>query len=222
MKLDNFNRADFNTLMTFVSRRNIGIQESGPGIIMRHDVDDNLERSVAMAEAEAQYKVKATYFILNTAPYWSKGYWDLLRYIESLGHEIAWHNNVITQWLKCDKKKSLDFLIQEVLLEFAEHGFEIKGSASHGDGMCYQYNYVNNQVFTAFPKAGLNGKPNELDYDQLEMAKYGLDYEAYAISSNVYLSESGKKWRALVKEKDLENMDNRCQILIHPQWWDLK
>lgn len=221
MKLDNFNRTDFNTLIGFVSRRNIGIQDSGPGIIMRHDVDDNLERSVAMAEVESQYKVKATYFMLNTAPYWAKGYWDLMRYIKSLGHEIAWHNNVITQWLKADKKKSIDFLITEVLMEFLDNGFEIKGSASHGDGMCHQHNYVNNQIFVSFQKAGLNGKPNTLDYEQVKMEDYGLEYEAYAIHSDVYVSESGKNWRGKMRQSDLEDMTNRVQILIHPQWWDL-
>lgn len=221
MNLSNFNRPDFFELMKYVSRRNIGIQEEGLGIIMRHDVDDLLERSVAMAEVEAQFKVKATYFILNTAPYWSKNYWDLMRYIQSLGHEIAWHNNVITQWLKCNKTHTVDFLITEVLMQFMENGFEIKGSASHGDGMCYQYNYVNNQAFTQFPKIGLNGKPNTLEYEQVDMHSYGLEYEAYAIPRDVYLSESGKKWRSKIKESDLENESNRTIILIHPQHWQL-
>lgn len=222
MNLDQFNRQDFEKLMDYVAPRNIGIQEDGPGIIMRHDIDDNLERAVKMAEVESEHGVRATYFMLNTASYWNtKWSWEKFRYIESMGHEIAWHNNVITEWIKAERQQSIDTLIIKVLCEFLEEGFTIKGSASHGDGLCYVHNYVNNQVFTAFPKVGLNGKPNTLDYQQVKMEDYGLEYEAYAIPRDVYLSESGKKWRSEINESDLRNQNNRVCILIHPQHWQL-
>lgn len=221
MRLDNFDRANFNELMTFVSRRTIKMQDKGPGIIMRHDIDDDIERAVKMAEVENQYGVSATYFMLNTASYWKKGYWDLFRYIETLGHEIAWHNNVITEWIQADKKVSIDYLITEVLMEFLDNGFKIKGSASHGDKTCYEYGFVNNQVWTSFEKKGLNGKPNTLDYQQVKMEDYGLEYEAYAIPHDVYLSESGKRWRSEIRESDLTNKDNRVMVLVHSQHWQL-
>ena len=221
MTLNNFNRTDFLHLMGYVSQRSIGIQEKGPGIIMRHDVDDDLDRSVAMAEIESDHGVIATYFILNTAPYWSEKMWPSLQYIRALGHEIAWHNNVITEWLKGGKTEYIDYYILKVLGQFNEHGFKIKGSASHGDSWCYIYNYVNNQVFKQFIKSGLNNKPNTLEYEQVDMHDYGLEYEAYAISRDVYLSESGRKWRSEINEIDLEDKSNRIMVLIHPQHWQL-
>lgn len=221
MTLNNFDRKDFIQLLTYASRRNITFHDSGPGIIMRHDIDDDLPRAIRMAEVESEYNVKATYFMLNTAKYWDGNQWDAFRYIEKLGHEIAWHNNVITQWIKERDVKTIDELIKEVLKEFSHHGFNIKGSASHGDKLCYEYGFVNNQVFTSFPKVGLNGKANTLNYEQVEMEDYGLVYEAYAVAHDVYLSESGKRWRSEIKESDLENRENRIQILTHSQHWDL-
>jgi hypothetical protein len=220
MNLSKFDKSTFDQLLSFVEPRCISFHDKGPGIIMRHDVDNDLPRSVKMARAEAAAGISATYFILNTAPYW-KDCWASLKEIQSLGHEIAWHNNVITEWIKCDKKKSIDELITDTLFEFMEHGFEIKGSASHGDGLCYQYNYVNYQAFTCYPKNGINGNPAKVDFDQVEMSSYGLEYEAYSVGQDVYLSESGKVWKTPVLAGDLLNKENRVQILIHPQWWTL-
>lgn len=221
MNLDSFNRRSFDALLSLVGNRSISFTDKGPGILMRHDVDDNIARSVAMAKAEHAAGVRATYFILNTAKYYTDGCWDHLEQIQSLGHEIAWHNNVITQWIECDRKKSIDLLIMEILLEFADNGFPINGSASHGDQKCYQYNYVNYQAFTCYPKNGLNGSPAKIDFSQVEMQSYGLEYEAYSVGQDVYLSESGRQWRSEVKAGDLLNPNNRVQILIHPQHWDL-
>lgn len=215
LDLSTFNRQAFEILMSYVAARNITFFDKGPGIMLRHDVDDNIERSVRMAEIEAEYNVKATYFILNTAPYWSRG-WEQYRYIQSLGHEIAWHNNIITQWIQAGQQQSLDYLIRKVLNEFTRHDFIIRGSASHGDSLCYQHKYVNYEVFTIAPKV------NTLKYAQVNMADYALEYEAYFVGHNHYLSESGGKWRMPVNTDDLKNHELRTQILIHPQWWNLQ
>lgn len=224
MNLNNFNKSDYEQLLKYASRRNITFHDSGPGIIMRHDIDADLPRAMRMAEVESEWGVRATYFMLSTAKYWDGKQWDAFRYIERLGHEIAWHNNVITEWVKWQQLpsgKTIDELITGILKEFQLNGFKIRGSASHGDKMCYEYGFVNNQVFVSFPKVGINGKANTLNYEQVKMEDYGLVYEAYAVPFDVYLSESGKRWRSEIKESDLASDSNRVQILTHSQHWDL-
>lgn len=224
MNLSRFNRADVTQLLSVVAKRNITFKQAlkgSKGVIMRHDVDADIDKSVAMARLEHQIGVKATYFILNTAKYWNHSMWEKLEEIEAMGHEIAWHNNVITQWISGNKTKTVHELITEVLTEFMEHDFDVVGSASHGDRLCYQYNYVNNQVFKQFEKSGLNGKNNLLMYDQVDMHSYGLEYEAYLVPRDVYVSESGGVWSSEVNESDLEDPSKTVQILIHPQWWSL-
>jgi len=215
LNLSTFDAPALRELFTHITPRNITFHDKGPGIIMRHDVDDNIERSVKIAELEKQHNIKATFFILNTAPYWSRPCWDQYRYIQSLGHEIAWHNNIITQWIQAGQRNNLNELIANVLKQFTDQGFTIRGMASHGDSLCYQYKFVNYEAFTVAPKV------NTLNYKQIDMSTHGLQYEAYFTGHNHYLSESGGKWRTEVKTEDLENKELRTQILIHPQWWKL-
>ena len=86
-------------------------------VLLRHDVDDLLERSVAMAELQHKCGVKATYFILDTAPYWNPAnpdMWLKINRIAELGHEIAWHNNVLTRWVVTGNKIEIDDLKSKV------------------------------------------------------------------------------------------------------------
>ena len=65
-------------------------------IMIRHDIDDNLDAAVRMAEREAQMGVVSTYYMLDTASYFYKPESiQKYQYIQSLGHEIGWHNNAL-------------------------------------------------------------------------------------------------------------------------------
>lgn len=70
MNLSTFDSRAFSELLEAVGGRSISFHDKGPGVLMRHDVDADIERSVKMAQAEYAAGVRATYFILNTAAYW--------------------------------------------------------------------------------------------------------------------------------------------------------
>src|SRR5205807_4619721 len=71
---------------------------SGMGdIALRHDVDDRLESALELARREHARGLRATYFVLHSAPYWERE--DLverLRELQALGHELGWHNDLVT------------------------------------------------------------------------------------------------------------------------------
>lgn len=63
-------------------------------VILRHDIDTSLEQAVRLARLEAENGVKTTYFVLLRTDFYnvaSKGSYDLLHQILSLGHEIGLH-----------------------------------------------------------------------------------------------------------------------------------
>ena len=62
---------------------------------LRHDVDDRLESALELARREHARGLRATYFVLHTAPYWEReDLVDRLRELQALGHEVGWHNDL--------------------------------------------------------------------------------------------------------------------------------
>src|SRR5919199_3779509 len=66
-------------------------------LALRHDVDERLDSALVLARLEADRALRATYFVLHTAPYWHEP--DLLPRLlrlQELGHEVGLHNDLVT------------------------------------------------------------------------------------------------------------------------------
>ena len=63
-------------------------------VILRHDIDNSIDKSVKLAELEAELGVKSTFFVLLTSDFYnpsSKKNIKGLHRIQELGHEIGLH-----------------------------------------------------------------------------------------------------------------------------------
>lgn len=195
-------------------------------ILFRHDVDDNLDNSVNLSIMQMGYDIEATYFILDTAPYFNpsdKEMWKKIRRIQSNGHEIGWHNNAITTWIKTGRRKPLKEHVRDAVQPFLDNGINIYGSASHGDRLCYQFGYINYELFQGYMGERVGtaidfAKPT-IEIEKVNPNDFSLHYETYHIPHDLYFSEPGGKWSAN-GEPRIEK-DKRIQVLIHPQWWSL-
>jgi len=214
-------------LLTACKGKDIFFDNPGSGILIRHDVDDDLDRSVKMAELENEIGVKATYFILNTERYWNNithketDFIASLHYIQSLGHSIQWHNNSIAEL-----KNNPDWLIRNIILEplniLREIGFDIKGSASHGDKLCHQHGFINYEVFSGSmgerTREAVNFKKPDFEIPKINPADFGLEWEAYHVPYDEYYSESGGRWKVIPDPEHIAQHEGRVQLLLHPQW----
>ncbi len=79
-------------------------------VILRHDVDYDLKKTIQMAELENKNGVSATYFVLATSGFYnvmSKESKKVIGYLQSLGHKIGLHfdeaNYDITEETWCPK-----------------------------------------------------------------------------------------------------------------------
>jgi len=191
------------------------LNDLAPCVLLRHDVDDDLDKSVRNAELQKEIGVKATYFILNTAPYFDASsaiMWNKIHYIQSLGHEIGWHNNILAQYMDGANAER----IKEILGFFSENGINVNGSASHGDPLCRQYGFINYEIFEGCTRSKDPTLPEpKFSWDRIKMQDVGLSWEAYWIKRDVQYSEPGGYW-----SKGLEPVidpTKRTMILIHPQ-----
>ncbi len=78
--------------------------------ILRHDVDNSIEKALEMALIEHALGVKSTYFVLLSSTFYnvlSKKERDNLLKISALGHEIGLHFDEMNYETPCDVKQAI-------------------------------------------------------------------------------------------------------------------
>jgi len=188
-------------------------------LIIRHDVDMSLNHALKFATAESIMGIHSTYFLLHTAKYFDYSR-TLLKKCERLldmGHDIGIH-------IDMEVNKSPMFFLSKPLRFLRKHGIPVNGASLHGS----------------------RKRKRETGIDTMRMwndnflEPLGLEYEAYHLKGNAYLSDCGSKWLGFVSEEgdtfanmqEYPNLELRVsqifremnhglmQILIHPYWWD--
>ena len=188
-------------------------------LALRHDVDSSLESALELADQEHARDLRSTYFVLHTAPYWSRpDLLDRLRELQSLGHEVGFHNDLVT--LERTQGIDIDEYARRELGRLREAGIEIVGAAAHGSPWCHRLGFHNNYAFAGWDEP-VPGFPSLTVQRKLEPAALGLEYEAYHVLRDEYFSDasfvSGRRSHPL----DLELVPGRRAIvLVHPCHWD--
>src|SRR5262245_33430402 len=108
----------------------------GPSILLRHDIDNFVKRSVEFARVEAGLGIPATYFVRIHGDYNPFHVNDYLRFkkIEEMGHEIALHSDVCEFAALTGQSDRLEDLFRREI-RFLETALEVKtyGVATHRD-----------------------------------------------------------------------------------------
>ena len=212
-------------------------------LVIRHDVDHDLETAVEMAGWEAANGIRSTYSLLHTAWYW--GEFDGRRYrhtrdlvragdrILELGHEINLHNNLAVLALRtgCDPSVVLD-----AELEFMRGvGWPVTGTATHGDALCRSLEFRNFELFSHAVKPEFGGPrvvvgpEGAVRLGGLELAEFGLEYEAYDLHRDLMVTDSGGRLlgqRHVAGRRWFGRSDpsrgTLASLLTHPLWWDFR
>ena len=116
-------------------------------IALRHDVDHNLDVALDLAYYEYKRGFQATYFVLHDHAYnQDPMFTEKLLQLQDYGHEIGIHCNLIAGWLNHTFDDPAAHLAKW-LDRVRSAGISIKGTATHGDALCYQYGVINNWFF---------------------------------------------------------------------------
>ena len=204
-----------------------------PVFALRHDVDQRLDSALELGRLEHGRGLRATYFVLHTAEYWSdpKLLTKLLVLQDDYGHEIGWHNDLVT--LQCvfgiDPRRYLERELERLRLA----GIRVRGVSSHGSSFCYRFGYHNNYFFADFEGEVVPGFPNvdvvETQLGQCVIGRaalkdFGFEYEAYHLDNNLYYSDtassSGRRWHPDDLELGAILPGDKAIVLIHPCHWD--
>ena len=215
-------------------------------LILRHDVDHDFETALKMGRWEQAHGLRATYCILHTAWYYGtftedgritrhKEMLDCCRELQSMGHEINLHNNFIVEALRTGFHP-VDMMRCELAF-MRWNGIDVRGTSTHGDGLCRTLAFRNYELFSesVYEERGgprtieMNG--HHVDIGYTSMSTLELDYEAYDLPRDHYITDSGgnlrvrknTRGRAGLRRSELENPPHYPRIvgiLTHPIWWN--
>jgi hypothetical protein len=200
-----------------------------PIVGIRHDVDHDLGSALHMARLERARGIRTTYFVRHTAAYYTRDarLRAALRTLQDdLGHEVGLHHDVLTLMLRrgadpvAELRRELEWL--------RDAGIDVRGAAAHGAGGGYH----NNWVFSDWPEAELGvANADELLIDgraaripKTTLAEVGLEYEAYHLDEDVYVSDArfdARRRRVDPASLELETLQpgTRTVLLVHPCHW---
>ena len=213
-------------------------------LMIRHDVDHDIDTAVRIAKWEADRGIRATYCLLHTSWYYGKldgdryQHTDLLvdsiERIVGLGHEVNFHNNLITVALTTGNNPAR--ILENELAFYDSLGVSVTGTSTHGDALCRELNYRNWELFQEccderFGGArtienNVDGKRFKSDVGKRSMYEFGLEYEAYDMGKDRYHTESGGNMRTRESTKGRRSFGRHeqtrgsvCGVLTHPIWW---
>jgi hypothetical protein len=188
-------------------------------LALRHDVDSRLESALEVARLEARRGLRATYFLLHTAPYCAEP--DFLlraRELQDLGHEVGFHNDLVTAARVHGRDPRA--VLEEALARLRGAGLEIVGTAAHGSPWCHRLGFHNNYVFAGWDEPR-PGYPNLGVPQKLDPHEFGLEYEAYHVPRDAYFSDSTFVGGRRRHPASLRlRMGHRAIVLVHPDHWD--
>ena len=224
--------------------RDLGAADPGGRVLvgLRHDVDNRFDSALRFAELEHRRGVRATYFVLHTARYYGSlgpgsarhdpRLLPALRRLQELGHEVGWHNDLVTLQLVYGLDP-VEYLAEE-LRWLRESGVDVVGTSAHGSIHCHRLGFHNNEFFLDWPEAVPNGRPSrarvrvggeEVELRRGRLGDFGLRYEAYHLGEDRYFSdarfdERGRRWHPELLDLHSLRPGERVVVLVHPCHWD--
>ncbi len=185
-----------------------------PCFYIRHDVDQDMDRALAIAKVECRHGYFSTWFLLAPGSYAeNRNYYGTLangairhdpqlvdhcKRLVDFGHDLGFHNDLVALAL-ATKRSPAELLAGEIEF-FAGHGIRLVGTASHGSPLARRLKYNNRELFAGCIRRGwVSGRTIEHDgqsiqLHSLRLEDYGFRYEAYSLPRDSRLSESGGVW----------------------------
>lgn len=172
-------------------------------IILRHDVNFDLNKALNLAKIEKSINIKSTYFfLLSNKNYniFNHSNLKIIKKIESLGHKIGLHFD-FDNYPNSTNDETLTFLKNEIKCINFLLNTKIKYLSIHRPSMFFLKNFKN--------KKKIFGLVNTY-------------YKGFTTGKFKYLSDSNGSWREGDPISFFNNNKIKLsyQILTHPFWWN--
>lgn len=192
-------------------------------IIMRHDVDREVNRALEMAKIENEYEIKSTYYFRHVNNVFDPA---AIKKIENMDHEIGFHYEVLDK-AKGNVGKAIEIFGNE--LEDLREVSRIDTVCMHGNPLAPWSNLDLWKTFD-YSKFGIIGEPYlSIDYDKvLYLTDTGRTWGNRNIRVKDVIKSEYKKniisFEKLTSTKDIIELVRRGKVpqiclLVHPNRW---
>lgn len=168
-------------------------------LVLKHDVETDVNKAYTLAKIEAKYGHKGSYYVQAYLLKDDKNI-DLLKQMQSMGHEISYHYDVLDSSKGDIKKADIEFLENKEL--FKKNGFKITTVCQHGNPIVERVGYTSNRDF--FRNENISNKYCEISDIMVNFKeKYSTDYS--------YYSDAGRKFKFIFDpiNNDVVNSDDK-------------
>ena len=227
-------------------------------LLVRHDIDHDIGRARRFSELDRSMGIRSSFYLLHPGDYGrTTNYYGTIApdrvtqapaLIEAAhlllrdGHEVGLHTDLVQ--LSHITGRPVGELLAEALAGFRANGVDVVGTAAHGSVFRRRHRFQNFEIFRGCTwKEGEVGRTLRIGEwswtaHGLDMADFGLGYEAYSLPRDIYVMDSGgnitiddaTRERQPLRLDDepaieefcalIRNIDGpRVQILFHPIWW---
>lgn len=181
----------------YIYRNYHNYDQTDRSVILRHDIDMDIDRAVRMAQIEAEMGAASTYFVLVTSNFYnifSKENENKLRKIHEMGHEIGLHFDEAKYDVETDLVCAME---QEVVLLEQCMGCPVRSVSMHRPSK----------------------KTLEADYS-IKGGEIVNSYGTEFFRNHKYVSDSRRNWREDVRAIIKGGEYDRLHVLTHPFWYD--
>lgn len=171
-------------------------------IVLKHDVETSVANAHHLAKIEHQYGINGSYYVqvylLNDAENVR-----LLKEMQSWGHEISYHYDVLDANSGDYEAAEKDF--RKYSKQFADNGFHYDTICQHGNPVKTRVGYHSNRDFFR-NKEIRNHYPNLVDMV--------VNYSQYAVSKYRYISDAGYRWNIITEPETNDIHPNTKNVKI--------
>ncbi len=171
-------------------------------LLLRHDIDADMEAALEIAYIEHELQIKSTYFFMIQSPIYnlfSRRNMEIVREISTLSHEIALHSDVC---FKFDVKEEISSFVRKeiVVLEklIDKKVFSVSYHQPRKNALVQNSDFIEEGFISAYTDV------------QIKPLKYVSD-------SNREMSV--KEIADSCKDGVLSSRSLGVHLLIHPMWW---
>ncbi|MEX0596956.1 MAG: hypothetical protein WD512_10700 [Candidatus Paceibacterota bacterium] len=190
-------------------------------VFVKHDVECDIDRALDVATIENSNGIRSTYYFQFDV---FESNVDKVRKIADLGHEIAYHYDVLDA-AKGDVDLAIKTFIGHINV-FNRHGYDVKTVCPHGNPLMERRGWDSNKDF--FRSKNVRDQVGNF----LDVV---VDWNEYFTFGSIYVSDAGYKWKIIsnisendrINSKDLmvhdlgEIIDSKKSLVLstHPHRW---